>query len=243
MEAAAEHKKTRGVLFLVPTPLGEDDDPERILPSGSLEALKPIRDFVVENEKTAWRVLGRLFSQDELDGMKLSLLNEHSDASQVAGLLSPALQGRPLGLMSEAGCPGIADPGAPLVRAAHAAGIQVRPLAGPSSILLALMASGMNGQAFRFCGYLPRDRQERVKALKALEKRARDSAETQIFIETPYRNDHMLEDMAECLRSDTRICVATDVSLPTESIRSAEAASFKGKRLVLGKRPTVFLIG
>jgi 16S rRNA (cytidine1402-2'-O)-methyltransferase len=239
----AEAEKTTGVLYLVPTPLGEDDDPARILPPGSLELLKPIRDFVVENEKTAWRVLRRVFSQSELDQMSLSLLNEHTDASQVTSLLRPAIEGRPLGLMSEAGCPGVADPGAPLVKAAHAEGIQVRPLVGPSSILMALMSSGMNGQAFRFCGYLPRDRQERIQALRALEKRARDSGETQIFIETPYRNDHMLQDMAESLKPDTRICVATDMSLPSERVRSAAAAAFKDKTLDLGKRPTVFLIG
>jgi 16S rRNA (cytidine1402-2'-O)-methyltransferase len=242
VESSQSPVKAKGPLFLIPTPLGEDD-PGLVLPAGSLEALKPIRDFVVENEKTAWRVLGRLFSQAELDGMSLSVLSEHTQSADIPALLRPAHEGRPLGLMSEAGCPGIADPGAPLVRAAHRSGIIVRALVGPSSIILALMASGMNGQAFRFCGYLPRDRQERVKSLKTLEKRARDSGETQIFIETPYRNDHMLSDMAESLRPDTLICAATDMSLSTERVLSVEAAALKGLNSELGKRPTVFLIG
>lgn len=243
MGGTAEGSNGKGILFLIPTPLGEGDDPARVLPPGSLEAIGPIRDFVVENEKTAWRVLRRLFPQPELDRMRLSLLNEHTDASGIAGLLRPALEGRPLGLMSEAGCPGVADPGAPLVREAHRYGVRVRPLVGPSSIILALMASGMNGQSFRFCGYLPRDRQERIRALRALEKRALDADETQIFIETPYRNDHMLEDMAATLKPDTRVCVATDLSLPEERIQSGTAAGFRGARAELGKRPTVFLIG
>jgi 16S rRNA (cytidine1402-2'-O)-methyltransferase len=239
---ATNDSPAKGSLYLIPCPLG-DGDPSGVLPPDSLSRIAPIRDFVVENEKSAWRFLSRILGQRELDSVKLSILNEHSEASDVAGLLGPALAGRPMGLVSEAGCPGVADPGAPLVRLAHGAGIPVVPLVGPSSILMALMASGMNGQSFRFSGYLPRERQDRIRTLKDLEKRARESGETQIFIEAPYRNEHMLSDMGDSLKPETLVCLASELSLPGESVVSVAASEIPRLKGSLGKRPTVFLIG
>lgn len=231
-----------GPLYLVPSPLG-GPDARSLLPAASLDALKTIRDFVVENEKTAWRTLTAVFSREELDGTSMSILNEHTPPSEVQALLRPALSGRPLGMLSEAGCPGVADPGAALVAAAHRSGVPVKPLVGPSAILLALMASGMNGQSFRFRGYLPRERSERAKALKSLEKLARDTGETQIFIEAPYRNDHMLQDMLACLKPDTLACVAIDMSLEGEKVVCARISGLAAALPGIGKKPAVFLLG
>ncbi len=231
-----------GKLFLIPCPLS-DSPAARALGSDALGALLPIRDFVVENEKSAWRFLSKVFDQESLSHMNLRILDEHSQASALPPLLEPALAGRALGLISEAGCPGVADPGAALVHYAHVQGIEIRPLIGPCSMVLALMASGLNGQSFRFCGYLPRERPERIRTLKELERRALKEGETQIFIETPYRNDHMLSDMLSCLNPGTWVCVASDISAEGESIISAPAGSLAANKPSIGKRPTVFLIG
>ncbi len=152
------------------------------------------------------------------------------------------LKGRDLGLLSEAGCPAIADPGAKLIEAAHAAGYRVVPLVGPSSIIMALMASGLEGQRFAFCGYLPRDTSERKEQIKALENRSRREAETEIFIETPYRNDALLAALLETCSPNTRLCVAADLTLPGETIKSQDVAAWRRSRIALGKRPAVFLL-
>jgi 16S rRNA (cytidine1402-2'-O)-methyltransferase len=169
-------------------------------------------------------------------------LNQHTVSTEVARLLKPLREGRPLGLLSEAGCPAIADPGAALVEAAHAAGFRVVPLVGPSAITLALMASGLEGQRFAFCGYLPRDSAERAQRIKQLEQRSRREHETEIFIETPYRNDALLGGLLESCAPATRLCIAADLTLATESIRTQSVADWRRSRPSLGKRPAVFLL-
>lgn len=233
-----------GRLFLIPTPLGGGEaDPAFCLPEGTLSAVRGLRDFVVENEKSAWRFLGAVMPREVLPSLSLRILDEHSRPEDIPALAAPLRAGRDMGLMSEAGCPGIADPGAPLVSAAHAAGAEVRPLTGPSSIILALMASGMNGQAFRFHGYLPRDRQERRKSLRALEREALSTGSTQIFIEAPYRSAHMVEDMAAVLSPGTPVCVAAALDTPGQRIIRRKAGDLAELTPGLNKVPAVFLIG
>ena len=169
-------------------------------------------------------------------------LNEHTPPASVPRLLAPLREGRPLGLLSEAGCPAIADPGAALVEAAHAAGFRVVPLIGPSAITLALMASGLEGQRFAFCGYLPREARERARRIKELEQRSRREQETEIFIETPYRNDALLGALLDTCAPATRLCVAADLTLATESVRTHSVADWRRSRATLGKRPAVFLL-
>jgi len=232
-----------GKLYLVPTPLSADSDPVASLPPAALEPLRALRSFVVENEKTALRFLSRVLDRDAMAAVSLAILDEHTPPASVPPLLAPALSGADLGLLSEAGCPAVADPGALLVRAAHDSGVEVVPLLGSSSIVLALMASGMNGQSFRFHGYLPRDRAERARSLKRLERAARDSGETQVFIETPYRNRAMAEDIASTLMKDTRVAAAWDLGGPGQRAVSAEASRFSALKDAIPKLPCTFMIG
>jgi 16S rRNA (cytidine1402-2'-O)-methyltransferase len=230
-------------LYLVPTPLFDQASPERELPPATIEAIRGLTRFVVENEKSAYRFLSKVLGSERLGRSSLSILDEHTPAAAVPGLLSPLREGLGLGVLSEAGCPGVADPGAALARAAHDEGFPVLPLSGPSSIIMALMASGLNGQAFRFNGYLPRDPGDRVRALKRLERAAVESGETQIFIETPYRNKAMVADMAKALRPGTRVCLAWDLTGPGSSVLSIQAKGLAAAPLLPGKVPCVFLIG
>ena len=225
-------------LFAIPSPLGASIDAS--LPAAALAQVRGLKDFVVENAKSARAFLGAV----GLNPRELAIteLNEHTPPADVPPLLAPLREGRPLGLLSEAGCPAIADPGAALVEAAHAAGFRVVPLVGPSSIMLALMASGLEGQRFAFCGYLPRDASDRARRIKELEQRSRREHETEIFIETPYRNDALLGALLEALAPATRLCVAADLTLPTESVRTRALADWRRSRPTLGKRPAVFLL-
>ena len=216
-------------LYAIPTPLGAS--PADSLSESSLKKIRSLRDFAVENAKSARAFLGAL-------GMPVRELNIEVLGEDV----SAHLKGRDLGLLSEAGCPAIADPGAKLVEAAHAAGYRVVPLVGPSSIVLALMASGLEGQRFAFCGYLPRESDERKKRIQELENRSRREAETEIFIETPYRNDALLAALLETCAASTRLCVAADLTLPGETIRSQSIAAWRRKPAAPGKRPAVFLL-
>jgi 16S rRNA (cytidine1402-2'-O)-methyltransferase len=216
-------------LYAIPTPLG--GSPADALSEFSLKKIRALKDFAVENAKSARAFLGAL-------GMPVRELNIEVLGDDV----SIHLRGRDLGLLSEAGCPAIADPGAKLVEAAHAAGYQVVPLVGPSSIVLALMASGLEGQRFAFCGYLPRESDERKKRIKELENRSRREAETEIFIETPYRNDALLAALLETCAESTRLCVAADLTLADEAIRSQSIAAWRREPAPLGKRPAVFLL-
>jgi 16S rRNA (cytidine1402-2'-O)-methyltransferase len=226
------------ILYAIPTPLG--GAPHDALPASVLGRMRELKDFVVENAKSARAFLGAAGVNPR--EVRIAELNEHTPPADVPRLLQPLREGRPLGLLSEAGCPAIADPGAALVEAAHAAGFRVVPLVGPSAITLALMGSGLEGQRFAFCGYLPRDASERARRIKELEQRSRREHETEIFIETPYRNDALLGALIDGCAPGTRLCVAADLTLPTESIRTQAIADWRRSRPNLGKRPAVFLL-
>jgi 16S rRNA (cytidine1402-2'-O)-methyltransferase len=229
-------------LYLVPVALDENVAPAEVLPAAVLERICGIRDFVVENAKSARRFLAACGHPEPIAALHLAILDEHTREADVASLLAPLREGRPLALMSEAGAPAVADPGAWLVAAAHAEGFRVVPLTGPSSILLALMASGLDGQRFRFAGYLPVAGPDRVAAIRELEGRSASARETQVFIETPYRNDALLADLVKTCRDDTRLAVAADLTAATESIRSATIGQWRRDPSPPGKRPAIFLL-
>ena len=230
------------ILYLIPTPLGAPDTP-CLLPHEQTQ-ITGLTDFVVEAEKTARAHLKHLGITTPIRELNLQTLNEHTDLKTLPELLKPLQEGRSMGILSEAGCPAVADPGANLVALAHRHDYEVRPLVGPSSLLLALMASGANGQNFAFKGYLPSEKSERIAALKSLEQRSRQQNETQIFIETPYRNDALLADALETLYPETRLCTATDLTLPTQEIISQTVAAWRKMKTLpnLKKRPTIFVL-
>jgi len=230
-----------GTLYLIPTALG-GDDARTILPESTLRALGSLDCFIVENPKSARHFLKAASYPHALQGVQMQVLDEHTPEAAIADLLAPVLAGRDCGLLSEAGCPAVADPGAMLVRRAHECGIRVAPLVGPSAILLALMASGMNGQRFAFHGYLPVAREERRIRLQELESESQRVDRTQIFIEAPYRNDAVLHAILDACRADTLLCLATDITLPSESIHTRTISAWKKKPLELNRRPTVFLL-
>lgn len=229
-------------LYLIPTPLGAPDTP-CLLPHEQAQIIG-LTDFVVEAEKTARAHIKHMGIITPIRELNLRTLNEHTATSEVHTLLQPLREGRDLGLVSEAGCPAIADPGADLVALAHAEGFEVRPLIGASSILLALMASGANGQCFAFKGYLPADKEQRAGCLRELETRSRQVNETQLFIETPYRNDALLADAITLLHPDTRLCIASDLTLPTQLIISQRIQQWRNMASLptLKKRPTLFVL-
>ena len=229
----------KGTLYLIPVALGAEDV-RASLPLATLQAAQALRTFVEENTKTARAFLKAIHHPDPLQELRIDVLNEHTTGRDIESLLAPLLAGRDCGLMSEAGCPAVADPGAELVRRAHEAGVRVVPLVGPSSILLALMASGLNGQRFAFHGYLPVEKNRRARAIGELEARARD--ETQIFIETPYRNSVLLQALLDHCRGDTRLCVALDLTLPTETVLTRPISEWKKKPPVVDRRLAVFLL-
>ncbi len=228
-----------GTLYLVPSPLGEGPL-EGILPRDVLMRIADLSCFVVEHPKSARHFLKRCKTKTPLQQIEFHVLDEHTSKMEIEALLAPLLAGRDVGLISEAGCPAVADPGSDLVFLAHRKGIRVAPLVGPSSILLSLMASGLGGQRFCFHGYLPVEKEDLDKKIRAIEKASRERDETQIFIETPYRNKRLLDALVENCRGDTQLSIATDLSLDTESIMTKPVRSWKGTEL--GKRPSVFLI-
>ena len=228
------------ILYAIPTPLG--GAPADALPVSALQKVRTLESFVVENQKSARAFLSAVKMPRPLQKLSLATLDEHTTPDQISSLLDPLREGRSLGLLSEAGCPAIADPGAALIDAAHREGFRVAPLVGPSSLILALMASGLEGQRFAFCGYLPREKDEREKRIRELEKRSRGEKETQIFIETPYRNEVLLGSLLAICNPGTRVCVAADLTLPTESIKTKTIAEWKKHPAALGKRPAVFLL-
>lgn len=231
-----------GTLYLIPVTLG-DDIIGKALPPDVVAIAQKLDTFVVENEKTARRFLGALKTVKPVRELTLLTLNEHTPEKELPALLAPLLEGRDVGLMSEAGCPGVADPGAQLVALAHRKGVRVAPLVGPSSLLLALMASGLDGQRFTFLGYLPSEKAARVQKLREIEQASRRNRETQIFIETPYRNQHLLEDIIANCHAETRLCVACNVSLEAERIVSQRIGEWKNAPLPdLHKQPAVFLL-
>jgi len=230
----------KGTLYLIPSPLGENE-PAEVLPEAVLERARTLKTFVVEEVRTARRYLSKAGLKGHIDELQFFTLNEHTAPEEVEDLLGLFDTGD-VGLISEAGLPAVADPGAQLVALCHTHGIRVVPLVGPSSLMLALMASGLNGQSFAFAGYLPAKPEERRKAIRAAEKRSAELCQTQIFIETPYRNDAFLRDLAEVCRPTTKITIAADITLPTETILTRSAADWRKSLPTIGKRPCVFLI-
>ena len=231
---------TSGKLYLIPSPLGEYD-PALVIPGPVLERLKTLQTFVVEEVRTARRYLSAAGLKGHIGELEFHTLNEHTTQAEVEELGALFSRGD-VGLISEAGLPAVADPGAQLVALCHRRGIEVIPLVGPSSLMLALMASGLDGQRFAFRGYLPAKTDERRSAIRLLEKDSAIRHETQILIETPYRNDALLGDLVSICRGTTRITVAADITLPSAFIRTRTAAEWKQNLPVIGKRPCVFLV-
>lgn len=230
-----------GNLYLIPTGLG-DNPPLEILPISIKKVIDIIDDYIVENEKTARRFIKSINKNKSQPDLKFHILNKYTQADDMIHFLEACKAGKPMGLLSEAGCPAIADPGAEIVRLAHANNVRVVPLVGPSSIILALMGSGMNGQSFTFNGYLPIDKNERRTELKRLERLSFEKNQSQLFIETPYRNNKMLEDLCSTLQPQTRLCVACDLTLATEYIRTLTAKDWSFVKVDLHKRPAIFII-
>jgi 16S rRNA (cytidine1402-2'-O)-methyltransferase len=229
-------------LFLIPALLGETEI-SKVLPSYNKEIILSIKYFIVENVRTARRFLKQTDADINIDELTFFTLNKHTSKEELSGFLNPLTDGHSVGIISEAGCPAIADPGAEIVSIAQQKNIKVVPLIGPSSILLALMASGFNGQSFAFQGYLPIDAECRIKTLKTLEQRVYSENQTQLFIETPYRNNKMLEDILKTCKSSTLLCVAADITLETEFIKTKSIEAWKKSLPELSKRPCIFAIG
>ncbi len=232
---------SQGVLYLIPNRLGEDV-PLEVLPISIKKVLEEVDHYIVENEKPARRFIKKISPSKSQRSLTINTVNKYTDASEIPSYLAPCLEGKPIGLLSDAGCPGVADPGAEIVKLAHEKNIKVVPLVGPSSILLAMMSSGMNGQNFCFNGYLPIDKSERKSTLKLLERTSLEKNQAQIFIETPYRNDKMLNDLINILHPNTRVCIATDITLTSEFIKTLSVATWKHQTITLHKRPTIFII-
>jgi 16S rRNA (cytidine1402-2'-O)-methyltransferase len=231
-----------GTLYLIPCTLG-DTPATQVLPQHVIDIARSLSHYVVEQTKTARQFLSALKHQQPIQSLHFATLNEHTKPAELSELLAPLLAGFDVGIISEAGCPGIADPGAELVNLAHLKGIRVVPLVGPSSILLALMASGMNGQCFAFHGYLPIAEPDRNKAISALEAESASRRQTQMFIETPYRNEKLFAALLAQCHPRTRLCVATDISLTSEQIQTRTIAQWKAQPAPqLNKRPSLFLM-
>lgn len=232
---------SKGKLYLIPSPLG-DNDPAEVIPGPTLELLKRISTYVVEEARTVRRYLSRAGLKGHIEELRMVELNEHSTSEEVEAMLSLFDDGCDVGLISEAGLPAVADPGAALVELCHRKGIEVVPQVGPSSLMLALMGSGLNGQSFAFRGYLPAKTDERRTAIREVEKLSGSLHQTQIFIETPYRNDSLLTDLLQCLNPSTRLCIAADLTLESQTILSKSVGEWKKSGFTVGKRPCVFLI-
>ena len=231
-----------GTLYLIPCTLG-DTPAEQVLPQHVINIARSLQHYVVEQARTSRQFLSALKHPQPIQSLHFALLNEHTEARELPALLAPLLAGHDVGLISEAGCPGIADPGAELINLAHRKGIRVVPLVGPSSILMALMASGMNGQCFAFHGYLPKEEPERNKAISSLETESAQRNQTQLFIETPYRNEKLYAALLTQCRPQTLLCVATDISLPSEQIQTRPISQWKTQPAPqLNKRPSLFLL-
>ena len=230
-----------GKLYLIPTTLG-DTEPLEVMPLSVKKVVEHLDLFIVENEKSARRFIKKITPTKSQSSLQLMLLDKYSDDFEIQNYLDACEKGVSVGLLSEAGVPAVADPGASIVKLAHQKGIQVVPLVGPSSILMAMMGSGMNGQNFAFNGYLPIDKSDRKRAIKELEKISRDKNQSQIFIETPYRNEKMLDDLRAVLSPETRVCIACDITLPSEYIKTFTIKEWKNIKTDLHKRPTIFIL-
>ncbi|PCI96544.1 MAG: SAM-dependent methyltransferase [Flavobacteriales bacterium] len=232
----------KGTLYMIPITLGETPI-NQVIPEFNNNIINEIDVYIVENIKTARRFLKRAGILKPINELSFFELNKKTKITELPTFLNPIAEGKNIGVLSEAGCPGIADPGADIVALAQQQKIKVVPLIGPSSILLALMASGFNGQSFCFNGYLPKDQKDRTRKLKELEKTAKNRQQTQLFIETPYRNTHVLEDLLKNCFSSTKLCIAIDITLPSEQIYTKTIEEWKKTKINLQKRPCIFLIG
>lgn len=229
-------------LYLFPVPLDNDAPAERSLPPCNVELIKEIRHFVVENVRSARRFLKKCDRSIDIDSLHFTELSEHTPAADVPAMLRPLIEGEPMGVISEAGCPAVADPGADLVAVAQARGLKVVPLVGPSSILLSLMASGFNGQSFAFVGYLPIHQPERSGRLKEMERRILRERQTQIFIETPYRNNRLIAELTASLPPRMLLCVASGLTGPRESVRTMPLERWARTQYNYDKIPSIFLL-
>jgi 16S rRNA (cytidine1402-2'-O)-methyltransferase len=231
----------KGALYLIPSTLGEDS-PMNVIPPLILQVIPGLKHFIVEDIRSARRFLKKACPGTVIDELSFQVLNEHTPSEEIERLLAPLLEGNNVGLLSEAGLPCVADPGSALVGYAHEMGIKIIPISGPSSIFLALMASGFNGQNFTFHGYLPVDKKERIQKIKELEAAVYQKDQTQIFIETPYRNNQMLEALIQACKPQTKICIAIDLTLPGEKVTTATTKWWNMNRPDLNKKPAVFLL-
>ena len=231
----------KGKLYLIPSPLGEND-PMEVIPLPVLKSLEGFRTFVVEEVRTARRYLSKAGLKGRIGELQFFELNEHTEQSAVESYLKLFDNGNDVALISEAGLPAVADPGAQLVALAHRHGIEVIPAVGPSSLMMSLMASGLNGQSFAFCGYIPAKTDVRRSRLKTLEKVSGQLKQTQIIIETPYRNDSLFKDILSTCSASTRLCIAANITMPDAYIRTKTVAQWKKEDIIIGKRPCVFLI-
>lgn len=236
-----DDSKPKGKLYLIPSLMGEVE-PLEVLPLAVKKVIDLTFHYIVENEKSARAFIKKVHPGKSQDKLKINVLNKYTEPEEIPGFLEPCLDGHHVGIISEAGAPGIADPGSDVVTLAYEKDIRVVPLVGPSSILLAMMASGMNGQNFAFTGYLPIDKHDRVKRIKSLEKLSRDTGQTQIFMETPYRNDKLFQDLMSNCHDNSRLCVACDITLPSEMIKAQTIAWWKKNTPNLEKRPTIFVL-
>lgn len=230
----------KGKLYLVPAPLG--GAPEEVIPSYVFGQISHITHFAVEELRTARRYLSSIGFKGRIEGLNFYEINEHTTFQDAEQIIKVLLTGEDMALISEAGLPAVADPGANLVDLAHRHNVDVIPFVGPSSLMMALMSSGMNGQSFAFNGYLPVKPHERKAKIKELEKRSRNGRQSQIFIETPYRNDAMLADILEVCEASTRMCIAADITLPSAYIKTRKVQDWKQNRVTIGKRPCVFIL-
>lgn len=229
-------------LYLIPSTMS-DAPVDTVLPAGNLEIIRGIRHFVVENVRTVRRFLKRCDRTIDIDSLSFVTLDEHTDPRDIPAMLDPMANGESVGVISEAGCPAIADPGADLVAVAQSRGFRVVPLVGPSSILLSLMGSGFNGQSFAFNGYLPYEAKARTAKLREMERRIRQEGQTQIFIETPYRNNRLIAELTKTLPPAMRLCVATDITGPRQSIVTLPLSRWARRQYDYDKVPTIFLLG
>ena len=231
----------KGNLYLIPTTLG-DSKIATVIPQMVIEIINEIDYYIVENVRTARRYLRKCRIKKAIDDLTFYTLNKHTSPNDLSGFLSPISEGKNIGILSEAGCPSVADPGADIVKLAHQKKIRIVPLVGPSSILLSLMASGLNGQNFAFIGYLPVKKNDKINKIKSIEGFSRQSGQTQIFIETPYRNTHLIEDIVKNCNPATQLCIATDITLESEFIITKTINEWKKKLPDIHKRPTIFLL-
>ncbi len=232
----------KGILYLIPSLLG-DSPVENSLPSYNIEVIRSIDEYIVEDIRSARRFLIKAKIDKPIDSLTFHLYNEHSKNTDINSVVAGLMNGKNIGLVSEAGCPSIADPGAEIIQFAHRNNIRVIPLVGPSSILMALISSGLNGQNFAFNGYLPKKEPDRIKALRQLETLVWQKNQTQLFIETPYRNDSLLKDILNACKGETLLCIAADITLPTEMIKTQTIQQWKSSKHSFNDHPAVFLLG